>query len=329
MKNSANKDDLSRFLAKKFIEMHTNPQQILVVTYEHSIISSDPSLQFENDIAQCQSEEADQRVIRHVLNLKATSKYKNILACTYDTDVLMLLISYSHLFSSTSIDLICQFGFGDKKKYYCINTIASSIGPDKCKALPFFHAFSGCDTVSSFYGHSKTKIWDSWFKSSNMEQITNIFTELSNQPKEITSTQIDIIEEFLMSVYYPKSNNLESIDIERFNHFTRLSDPNLRTLPPSRNGLTEHIKRAALQAGWIWAETVTNVEQQNPELWGWKTTKEGRFYPRWYIEGDTTVSVEEVCKICTCQKAFCKNCKCAKDGMKCLPFCKCQKKCEL
>ena len=172
-------------------------------------------------------------------------------------------------------------------------------------------------------------MWDAWLKSSNIEQLTEIFIELSNQPKEITSTQIDIIEEFLMSVYYPKSNNLESIDIERFNHFTRLSDPNLRTLPPSRNGLTEHIKRAALQAGWIWAEAVTNVEQQNPELWGWKTTKEGRFYPRWYIEGDTTVSVEEVCKICTCQKAFCKNCKCAKDGMKCLPFCKCQKKCEL
>ena len=90
LKNSANKDDLSRFLAKKSIEMHTNIQQILVVTYEHSIISSDPGVQFENDIAQCQSEEADQRVIRHVINLKTTSKYKNILACTYHTDVLML-----------------------------------------------------------------------------------------------------------------------------------------------------------------------------------------------------------------------------------------------
>ena len=148
LKNSANKDDLSRFLAKKFIEMHTNIQQILVVTYEHSIISSDPGIQFENDIAQCQSEEADQRVIRHVINLKTTGKYKNILACTYDTDVLMLLISSFHHFSSTSIDLVCQFGFGAKKKYYCIKTIASSLGPNKCKALPFFHAFSGCDTVS-------------------------------------------------------------------------------------------------------------------------------------------------------------------------------------
>ena len=69
-----------------------------------------------------------------------------------------------------------------------------------------------------------------------------------------------------MSVYYPSRKKLESIDIERFNHFTRLSDPNLIALPPSRNGLTEHIKIAALQAGWIWAEaTTTNVEQHNPE----------------------------------------------------------------
>ena len=109
-----------------------------------------------------------------------------------------------------------------------------------------------------------------------MEQLTDIFIELSNQPKEISSTQIDI-EDFLLSVYYPSNNNLESIDIERFNHFTRLPDPDLRTLPPSRNGLTEHIKRAALQAGWIWAEATTNVEQQNPEIWGWKATEEVDF----------------------------------------------------
>ena len=28
---------------------------------------------------------------------------------------------------------------------------------DKCRALPFFYVFLGCDTVSSFYGHDKTK----------------------------------------------------------------------------------------------------------------------------------------------------------------------------
>ena len=87
--------------------MHTKIQHTLVVTYQHSIIS-DSSHQFENDIAQCQSEVSDKWVIRHVTNLKTTGKYKNILAYTYDTDVLMPLISSFHLFSSTSIDLIAN-----------------------------------------------------------------------------------------------------------------------------------------------------------------------------------------------------------------------------
>ena len=47
--------------------MHTKIQHTLVVTYEHSIIS-DYSYQFENDIAQCQSEVSDKWVIRHVTN---------------------------------------------------------------------------------------------------------------------------------------------------------------------------------------------------------------------------------------------------------------------
>ena len=63
----------------------------------------------------------------------------------------------------------------------------------------FFHAFLGCDTVSSFYGHSKIKIWDAWLKSSNIEQLTDIFIELSNQPKEITSTHVDVIEKKCLS----------------------------------------------------------------------------------------------------------------------------------
>ena len=62
LKNSANKDELSRFFAKQFIVMHKNIHQILVVTYEHSIISYNPDVQFENDIAQFKGEEADQRV---------------------------------------------------------------------------------------------------------------------------------------------------------------------------------------------------------------------------------------------------------------------------
>ena len=129
-----------------------------------------------------------------------------------------------------------------------LNTVASSLGMDKCRALPFFRAFSGCDTVSSFYGHSKTKFLDAWLKSGNVEELTSVFKELSYQPNEVIKIHIDIIEEFIKSIYYPNIKNAEALDIERLKHFSRLPDPNLGALPPSRNGLTEHTKRAAFQA---------------------------------------------------------------------------------
>ena len=164
--------------------------------------------------------------------------------------------------------------FWSKEEILLHQNFASSLWPNKCKALPFFHAFSGCDTDTCFYGHSKTKIWDAWFKSSYTEQLTGIVIELSKPPKEITNTQIDIIKYFIISVYDPSSNTLESIDIKRFNSFTRLSDPSLGTLPPSRKGLTEHTKELSC----------TRILRYGVG----KTTEGGRYYPQWYLKGDTS-----------------------------------------
>ena len=95
LKNSENKDDLGRYLAKRMIEFHLNQNQDLVVTYEHTILSSDIAILDGKSIINITSEEADQRVIRHVLNLNNKTNYSDILGCTYDTDVLILLIGYS------------------------------------------------------------------------------------------------------------------------------------------------------------------------------------------------------------------------------------------
>ena len=328
LKNSENKDDLGRYLAKKIIEFHLNQNLVLVVTYEHTILSSDIAILDEESIVNCTSEEADQRVIRHVLNLNKKTNYSDILVCTYDTDVLMLLIGYSpYLEKLKQINLVCQFGFGNNKKFFSINDIAKNIGYDICKALPFFHAFSGCDTVSSFFNFGKTKFWDTWIKYQHQELLTKVFQELSNQPKEVTDSHMDIIEDFVKVVYYPHRKNLEELNVERLNHFAHQSDSNLRVISPFRDGLKEHVKRAALQAGWIWSEARTNVQYQKPEFWGWEVTK-GKYLPKWQCQIDGSPNISDICKICTCQKALCKNCKCAKDKLKCLPFCSCHKKCE-
>merc|ERR1712105_321860 len=82
LKNSENKDELGCYLAKKYIEFHLNQNLDLVVTYEHTILSSDIAILDEESIVNCTSEEADQRVIRHILNLNNKINYSDILVCT-------------------------------------------------------------------------------------------------------------------------------------------------------------------------------------------------------------------------------------------------------
>ena len=66
--------------------------------------------------------------------------------------------------------------------YFDIKVITDSLGWKVCHALPFFHAFTGCDTVSSFHGKGKRKAWDTWLQSEQAESLTTVFTALGNKP---------------------------------------------------------------------------------------------------------------------------------------------------
>ena len=70
------------------------------------------------------------------------------------------------------------------------------IGHHRSLALPFFHAFTGCDTTSSFYCYGECKFWDTWMRED--PEVTSAFIELSNAPTEIREDQICKIEDFLV-----------------------------------------------------------------------------------------------------------------------------------
>ena len=46
-------------------------------------------------------------------------------------------------------ELWVAFGTAKKFRYILVHDISLSLGPDKSQALPVFHAYTGCDTVSS------------------------------------------------------------------------------------------------------------------------------------------------------------------------------------
>ena len=100
-----------------------------------------------SDLAPCTHKEANTRIILH-LEDAVRKEYKTVLICTVDTDVVVLAITaVDHLDIS---ELWIAFATGKNFRYFGIHEMAKALGPQHCFALPMFHAFTACDTVSSF-----------------------------------------------------------------------------------------------------------------------------------------------------------------------------------
>ena len=173
-------------ISKKFSDFHSSNPSIrtLVCTHGNSILTNSVALQNQSDINNCIREEDDQRILRHTINC-AKNAFEQVDVLTIDTDVLILVVVYSsHLKSrSSSVLVLCGTGLGTASiNYYDVSRIADELGKSVCKALSFFHAFTGCDTMSSFYGFSKSKFWNCWMEFPNKDLYTDVFQTLGSQP---------------------------------------------------------------------------------------------------------------------------------------------------
>lgn len=61
-------------------------------------------------------------------------------------------------------------------------------GPSKSLALPFFHAFTGCDTVSAFYGRGKNYPFEAW---NAYPAVTNAFIQASEGKVDETFNKLE------------------------------------------------------------------------------------------------------------------------------------------
>ncbi|XP_016112345.1 sodium- and chloride-dependent GABA transporter 3-like [Sinocyclocheilus grahami] len=120
--------------------------------------------------------------------------FKKITLCTVDTDVVVLAIA--HVSELDIEELWVAFGTGKNFRYIPANENTKS--PDKSKALPVFHAFTGCDTVSAFTTRSKKTAWDTW---NAYDMATEVFMALLKAPKSIPERVISIVEHFTILLY--------------------------------------------------------------------------------------------------------------------------------
>ncbi|KAJ8397883.1 hypothetical protein AAFF_G00435720 [Aldrovandia affinis] len=311
-----NKVELFAFLATRIATTETEKQ--IIITNHQEVLCTQP--RDVVGLAPCShEEEADTRILLHVQDA-VRQGYTKVSIRTVDTDVVILAVAAA---GRLDIDeLWVAFATGKNFRYLAAHEMAVALGPNKCQWLPFFHAFTGCDTVSCFSGRGKKTAWETWKACDEVtDEVTTAFCTLAATPTISTvDDYMDSLERFVV-LLYDRTSSQEHVNEARKHLFTQRSR-SIEAIPPTREALRQHIKRAAYQAGFCWGlMMICTPELPSPSEWGWVQSDNG-----WGICWTTLPEATEACRqliTCGCKKGCKGQCKCVKATLQCTALCHC------
>ena len=194
--------------------------------------------------------------------------HHSIVIRTVDTDVVVLAVSVVQELQPEN-ELWLAFGTDRSFRYLAAHEIAAGLGREKARALPMFHALTGCDTVSSFARHGKKTARAVW---TVLPELTEALLLLSSAPRDIPNDAMCIIERFVI-LLYDRTSKCTDIDKARRKLFARKN--NVQLIPPTKAALEEHVKRAVYQGGRVGSDTAASIRAPSTNQLGlvndWKT----------------------------------------------------------
>ncbi len=137
------------------------------------------------------------------------------------------------------------FGSGKHFRYFHINTFCEHSSTEKCMALPSFHAFTGCDTTSSFFGKSKKSAWLTWNSYPEATEAFLFIAEHPYEPVHLASPHFLTLERFTVVLYH-KASTLASVNEAHRELFCKKSK-SLENIPPTQDALLQHVRRAVFR----------------------------------------------------------------------------------
>ena len=147
----------------------------------------------------------------------------------------------------TSLGFPTSRGVNKYHRYISAQGIAKALGKKKTEALPFFHAFTGCDTISFFNGIGKKKAWETW---KVLPSLSKTFQESANCP-DLLSFAMD--ESFVVILY---SRTSECKFVKEVRNKLFVSGRQIENIRPAQDALIQHTKRAICEAIHIWNRTL-------------------------------------------------------------------------
>ena len=191
---------------------------------------------------------------------------------TNDADVAVLAISVADNLPGN--DIWISYGIAKHVRYLPAHAVAPKTRQEKSKALPLFHAITGCDTVS-FFGDGQKTAWDVW---NVYPDLTNTLLRLMLMPDKVDDVAMAVIERFVV-LLYDKMSTMVEVNLARKDLFSKKSR-SLENIPPTRAALEQHTMRAVFQAAFIWSQVI--VKQRfipSPSAWGWES--DNSWKPNW------------------------------------------------
>lgn len=327
LSNSSNKKDFLHFLAaewptQEYVAAALHGDRSLYVTDGmncHRLASMQaPGSSVSSVIAEpvhallCSHEEADTRLILHAAHA-ATAGHRVVVIRSPDTDVAVLAVAHS--WQIPEARLLFLTGAKHRRRYVDVSVIARKLGKPFCQALPGFHALTGCDTTSAFCGKGKAAAFQ-LVMSSDAYQNTLQTLGSAFAP---TDQLLSACERLVCAIYGYDSDDVNEV---RYALFCAKAAESSQ-LPPTRDALRLHVRRANYQAG-IWQRALESQPTlPHPTGHGWTADGEDLVI-QW-----TTLppAPRDVLLLLSCQcRTGCTSgrCSCHHASLPCTDVCNCE-----
>ena len=321
LKDAINKKELNEYLAETLSALSYPQGRELFVTSQEKVLSNCGTAMPDSD-----QEEADSRLLLHAKSA-LSQNMTFVYIISNDTDVIIIALGVYHKLCSEHIfdDMVIEFGIGQHERRISVKSLAESLGQTRSQAMVFFHSFTGTDTTSSFRNIGKKRAYEAFKAYSEIEQIfsdfhVNPFPNFDEEHEKFKKIQRFVI------LMYSKTSLLHNTDEARLDlYFSR--SQNIENIPPTKNALFLHTRRALYQSG-VWSRCLE--AQQNlpsPKDFGWLESSDQviKWIPNWMSQFQASIECREFVK-CGCQTSCTssKRCKCNSADLKCTRLCKCK-----
>jgi len=112
---------------------------------------------------------------------------------TVDSDVVIIALDAFNRLGHDIEQLWIDFGVGKSRRYLPVHTMATNIHANVSESILYFHAFTGCDTVSTFSGVGKKGAWNAWMK---FREIDEVFCKLTNTCYDLQEADFKVFAAF-------------------------------------------------------------------------------------------------------------------------------------